>query len=526
YAPYSPAKAAMRSLADTLNQELEVYNGARHGKGPAPDADIKMHIVFPMGILSPGYENEELTKPALTKKLEESDKPQTPDEVALIAIKALEKGEYLITTTFIGLMMKASAIASSVRDYWFKDTVLSVLANVVFLGVIRGLHRTAREWGRKMGIVEATNSFMAVVLLSENGLGAVKRNLLPVIPGHAVQTSVLLLFTSDNLVQSLSDQTPVRPIASVELVLLSTATMLKFLLVLPLLVLSSGGLAPESTALRLQQPIFHHNDTESLRPIYPCWGDMSCSFLDIESMSMPDRLSFLKYIIVHKLTLLDAADQAGAEEGMMNFMIGKKLSHTKTYLSCLNAAVLESVQRGAAIALNISRDTGGNPASPKWAKFFIQYQRGQLDDRNYHDLAWAKAEQSAIDYGILLAETLPGIEQPTGRILRFVRASTLYRTIMMYRRTILWLLRISFAFTNPSVAFSAEELLDWLTDITQPESIEFLGEVSWAVSALKFAEDGEDDPLGDAEVALKLLTGIWDGFKARDHTNFTRIRLS
>ncbi|KAI5276046.1 3-dehydrosphinganine reductase, partial [Ascosphaera acerosa] len=83
YAPYSPAKAAMRSLADTLNMEVEAYNGARRRGGQAAaaaDADIKVHIVFPMGILSPGYENEQRTKPALTKKLEESDKPQPPEE--------------------------------------------------------------------------------------------------------------------------------------------------------------------------------------------------------------------------------------------------------------------------------------------------------------------------------------------------------------------------------------------------------------------------------------------------------------
>ncbi|KAI5287672.1 3-dehydrosphinganine reductase [Ascosphaera aggregata] len=156
YAPYSPAKAAMRSLADTLNQEVEVYNGSRQGKGLAPERDIRVHIVFPMGILSPGYQNEEQTKPALTKKLEESDKPQTPEEVAQLTIKALEKGEYLITTTFIGMMMKASAIASSARNYPLTDTILSVISNVIFLGVIHDLHRTSSNWGRKKGMPEAT----------------------------------------------------------------------------------------------------------------------------------------------------------------------------------------------------------------------------------------------------------------------------------------------------------------------------------------------------------------------------------
>ncbi|KAI5287673.1 hypothetical protein KEM54_005832 [Ascosphaera aggregata] len=230
--------------------------------------------------------------------------------------------------------------------------------------------------------------------------------------------------------------------------------------------------------------------------------------------------------MINKLTLLDSADQAGAVEGLMNFLIGKRLAQTKTYLSCLNAAVIEGIQRGCAIALGLSTDTGGNPSSLKWAKFFVQYKSGQLRDRNYHDIAWAASEQSAIEYGTLLAETLPGIERPSHRILRFVKMTRVYRSIMLYRRTIIWILRLSFAFTNPSVAFSSEEILNWLTDITHPDSIEFLGEVSWALSALTFAAEGKDDPVGDAEVALELITGLWHGFQARNEMFGNKTRIS
>jgi 3-dehydrosphinganine reductase len=43
YASYNPGKAAMRSLADTLNQEVEVYNGAWSNKSQeGPAAEIKV----------------------------------------------------------------------------------------------------------------------------------------------------------------------------------------------------------------------------------------------------------------------------------------------------------------------------------------------------------------------------------------------------------------------------------------------------------------------------------------------------
>ena len=89
YAAYSPAKAAMRSLTDNISQEVAVYNGARSEGIP----EIKVHAIFPMGILSPGYEREQMTKPKLLLMLEKHDKPQTPEEVAMASLHGLEAGQ-------------------------------------------------------------------------------------------------------------------------------------------------------------------------------------------------------------------------------------------------------------------------------------------------------------------------------------------------------------------------------------------------------------------------------------------------
>ncbi|KAJ5247174.1 hypothetical protein N7468_002157 [Penicillium chermesinum] len=136
YGPYSPAKAAIRSLH----------------RNTAPAADVKIHTVFPMGILSPGFDNEQKIKPELTKMLEESDKPQTPEEVAQIAISALERGEYLITTMLIGNIMKGTALGPSPRNSIIGDTFLSWLSNLVFLQVIPDLRNKAFNWGKTNGL--------------------------------------------------------------------------------------------------------------------------------------------------------------------------------------------------------------------------------------------------------------------------------------------------------------------------------------------------------------------------------------
>jgi 3-dehydrosphinganine reductase len=152
----------MRALSDTLTQEVEVYNGSRRNqKNVAPAADVKIHCIFPMGILTPGFANEQKIKPELTKILEEDDKPQLPEEVAAISIKALERGEYMITTMLLGTLMKASAMGASPRNSILRDTIASWVSSLAFLHVIPDLSRKAWRWGRVHGVPRAGERSLA-----------------------------------------------------------------------------------------------------------------------------------------------------------------------------------------------------------------------------------------------------------------------------------------------------------------------------------------------------------------------------
>ena len=158
YSPYTPAKAAMRGLADSLAQEVEVYNGSRHPSSPhhasAPVADMKIHIIYPMGISSPGFEQENTIKPELTLQLEKDDVPQDPDTVAKTCIEALERGEYMITTLFLGHLIKGAAFGASVRST-ILDYFWQFLGGIVILFVTPDFMAKCRNWGRERG-AEAT----------------------------------------------------------------------------------------------------------------------------------------------------------------------------------------------------------------------------------------------------------------------------------------------------------------------------------------------------------------------------------
>jgi 3-dehydrosphinganine reductase len=144
YAPYSPTKAALRSLSDTLSQEVNLYASSH--------TPVRLHTIFPATIFTESYEAENKIKADITKKLEEGDEGQTADEVAKRSIAGLEKGEELITTTFITRLVMTSVLGGSIRNGWaVLDTVLSWLMSWVMVFVRWDMDRKVRKWGSEFG---------------------------------------------------------------------------------------------------------------------------------------------------------------------------------------------------------------------------------------------------------------------------------------------------------------------------------------------------------------------------------------
>jgi 3-dehydrosphinganine reductase len=158
YAPYAPAKSALRSLSDTLRSELNLYNGARrHASDPLRVPEIRNHIILPGNIKSPGFEAENKLKHPVTSMLEESDPCQSEDECAAAAIKGLEKGGYMITTQLLGGALRAGALGASPRNGWgVVDTLFGWVVYVVMLFVSPDLESKVFKWGEKNGMAGIT----------------------------------------------------------------------------------------------------------------------------------------------------------------------------------------------------------------------------------------------------------------------------------------------------------------------------------------------------------------------------------
>ncbi|ETS83651.1 hypothetical protein PFICI_05527 [Pestalotiopsis fici W106-1] len=156
YGAYSPSKAALRSLCETLSQEMNLYTAAHPNEAP-----IRAHTIFPATILTESYEAENLIKPDVTKMLEEDDKGQTPEVVALESIKGLERGLELITTDLMTGLVKGSMLGGSTRGGPGRiliDWFLAWLMGIVMVIVRSDMDKKVRDWGRKFGSASKTTA--------------------------------------------------------------------------------------------------------------------------------------------------------------------------------------------------------------------------------------------------------------------------------------------------------------------------------------------------------------------------------
>ena len=141
YAPYSPTKAALRSLADTLSNEMNLYS-----------SNVRLHTIFPATIFTESYEAENRVKSDLTKKLEEGDAGQTADEVARRSIKGLERGEEMVPTTFMCRLLMCGVLGGSLRNGWaLLDTLLSWVMSLVMVFVRWDMDGKVKRWRKEHG---------------------------------------------------------------------------------------------------------------------------------------------------------------------------------------------------------------------------------------------------------------------------------------------------------------------------------------------------------------------------------------
>ena len=141
YAAYTPTKTAIRALADTLRQEVLLYDKKQK---------IHIHCTFPGTIYTDEFFEEQKRKPDLTKALERTDREGTgmsAEQVASQTIRGLQRGHFFITTDSATRMLLNNMRGPSPRDTLVLDRIFGLLGSCVWPGLQRLWDRKTREYG-------------------------------------------------------------------------------------------------------------------------------------------------------------------------------------------------------------------------------------------------------------------------------------------------------------------------------------------------------------------------------------------
>lgn len=197
----------------------------------------------------------------------------------------------------------------------------------------------------------------------------------------------------------------------------------------------------------------------------PCTSTLDCTVDEIDAMSMADRLEFVQDMQSGPAAALGASDRWRNIEGVITFFRDNNKGAPGTWVSYVDAGIVEGIQRGIAIALGWSTETGGNPGSAKWASYLTRLSSGALTTRAAHDRAWSEAEQASTEYGNALAVSR-GVPA-TAVEWRFYQFSEMYRWALRNRPFALDLLAIYGPLIHPELARLRVPFYDWFTDVSE-----------------------------------------------------------
>lgn len=145
YSPYVPTKFAVRGLADCLRNELKAH-------------EIGVSIYYPSSMDTPGFANEEIGKPSVTKKIEGQAKLISAGEAAQILFDGINKRNYHITSEFMIECARAGANGMTPRNNYVIEWLLGLILPLVEFIYYRFMDYTVVADARIQRVASYTNS--------------------------------------------------------------------------------------------------------------------------------------------------------------------------------------------------------------------------------------------------------------------------------------------------------------------------------------------------------------------------------
>lgn len=192
-----------------------------------------------------------------------------------------------------------------------------------------------------------------------------------------------------------------------------------------------------------------------------CAAALDCTLADIDRMTMAERLEFVRGMQSGAGAELGVPDRWRNIEGVITFFRDKNLGAPGTWVSYVDAGIVEGIERGLALARGQGGGDFGNPGAAKWAAYIT----GDWPTRAAHDRAWSVAEQASTEHGVAVAESHGQFATAAER--RFFQFSETYRWALRNRPVALDLLAVFGPFIHPDLARARVPFYDWFTDVRE-----------------------------------------------------------
>ncbi|GAA5027455.1 hypothetical protein [Actinopolymorpha pittospori] len=222
----------------------------------------------------------------------------------------------------------------------------------------------------------------------------------------------------------------------------------------------------------------------TLRRVDECVNKLDAIAEEINHWSMSERLEFLQGIRT-VAAALGAGERWRNLEGVIAFFRDHEMGGPGTWVSYVNAGVLEGVERGVAIALGYSVDEFDNAGSAAWAEYLTQLRDGRLATPGLHNEAWSRAKEIGTDAGLVLAEKRNGLK-PTIQEQQFLRFAQIYNWGMRNRPVLD--LAITMLSASKQVDGLTPELADWFMDVGDSDATRVGCEIAWEIAQVELPE--------------------------------------
>lgn len=194
-----------------------------------------------------------------------------------------------------------------------------------------------------------------------------------------------------------------------------------------------------------------------------CAAALDCTAEDINLMTMAERLELVRGLQSGPGAALGVTDRWRNIEGVITFFRDKGLGAPGSWVSYVDAGIVEGIERGIAIASGRSTDDFGNPGARLWADYVTGVPT--FPTRAAHDRAWSLAEQASTEHGVTLAESHGEFATPAEE--RFYQFSETYRWALRNRPVALDLLAVYGWLIHPDLARARVPFYDWFTDVRE-----------------------------------------------------------